>query len=159
MAGRPGIFNNLPEIGFRRQSTAATTAASSRRNGHEFERLVGDAFRQRGFTVTGFGGGSHGGLDLGLTKNGERYLVWCKHWRKQQVDIIVIRELSRAMAAVGAHGGFVVTAGHFTKEARELARHTHIGLIDGDALEKLIGAASPAAGFLQNSKAMVGTGS
>jgi restriction system protein len=143
MAGRPGIFNNLQEFGVRRQFTAPATDASPARNEHEFERGVAEAFRQRGFTVTGFGGGAQGGIDLGLTKNGERYLVWCKHWRKEQVGIIVIRELGRAMAAVGAQGGFVVTAGQFTTEARECARHAHIGLIDGAALEKLMEAASP----------------
>jgi restriction system protein len=38
-----------------------------------FERLVGEAFRQRGYKVTEFGGtGPDGGVDLGLSKNGER---------------------------------------------------------------------------------------
>jgi restriction system protein len=109
----------------------------------DFERLVGEAFRQQGYAVTGFGGGGpDGGVDLGLMKNGERFLVQCKHWRKQQVGVTVVRELNGVMAVQGAHGGFVVTGGQFTKEAREFAAKTKIALIDGDSLGELIGSAA-----------------
>jgi len=78
----------------------------------DFERLVGEVFRRQGFVVSGFGGqGPDGGVDLGLTKNGQRYLVQCKHWRKRQVGVTVVRELNGVVSAPGAHGGFVVTAG------------------------------------------------
>jgi restriction system protein len=104
----------------------------------DFERAVGEAFRQRGYTVTGFGGnGRDGGVDLGLMKNGERFLVQCKHWRKQQVGVTVVRELHGVIAALGANGGYVVTGGQFTREALEFARKTKIQLIDGNALAQL----------------------
>jgi restriction system protein len=106
----------------------------------DFERLVGEAFRRQGFTVTGFGGnGPDGGVDLGLSRNGQRFLVQCKHWRKRQVGVTVVRELNGVMSAQRAHGGFVVTGGEFTREAREFARTTKIELIDGSALAELIG--------------------
>jgi restriction system protein len=105
----------------------------------DFERLVGEAFRQGGFTVTGFGGnGPDGGVDLGLMKNGERFLVHCKHWRKQQVGGTVVRELHGVIAALGANGGYVITGGQFTREAREFAGKTRIQLIDGASLAALI---------------------
>ncbi|HMI73773.1 MAG TPA: restriction endonuclease [Steroidobacteraceae bacterium] len=106
----------------------------------DFERLVGEAFRRQGFTVTGFGGnGPDGGVDLGLSKNGQRFLVQCKHWRKRQVGVTVVRELNGVIAAQRAHGGFVVTGGHFTREAREFADSCAIKLIDGPALDELMG--------------------
>jgi restriction system protein len=106
----------------------------------DFERLMGEAFRRRGFTVTGFGGSvSDGGVDLGLMKHGERFLVQCRHWRKQLVDVTVVRELNGVMAAQGAHGGFVVTGGQFTPEARAFAESRKIELVDGSSLERLIG--------------------
>jgi restriction system protein len=109
----------------------------------DFERLVGEAFRQRGYAVTGFGAsGPDGGVDLGLSKNGERFLVQCKHWRIRQVGVTVVRELNGVISAHGAHGGFVITGGQFTKEAREFAEKTKIELVDGRALEELIGNAS-----------------
>jgi restriction system protein len=106
----------------------------------DFERLVGEVFRRQGFTVSGFAGqGPDGGVDLGLTKNGQRYLVQCKHWRKRQVSVTAVRELNGVVAAQGAHGGFVVTGGEFSREAREFADSCGIKLTDGPALEKLIG--------------------
>lgn len=105
----------------------------------DFERLVGEVFRRQGFTVSGFGGhGPDGGVDLGLTKNGQRFLVQCKHWRKRQVGVTVVRDLNGVVSAQGAYGGFVVTGGEFSREAREFAQSCGIKLIDGPALEELV---------------------
>jgi Restriction endonuclease len=105
----------------------------------DFERLVGETFRRQGFTVTGFGGNApDGGVDLGLAKNGQRFLVQCKHWRKRQVGVTVVRELNGVIAAQRAHGGFVVTGGEFSREAREFADSCAIKLIDGPALDELM---------------------
>lgn len=105
----------------------------------DFERLVGEAYRQRGYRVreTG-GGGADNGIDLVLERDGERHLVQCKQWRAQRVGVDVVRELYGAMAAQGAAGGWVVTSGAFTTPAREFARGRNIELIDGGALVDLI---------------------
>ena len=48
----------------------------------DFERLVAQGFRQRGFVVQERGGsGADGGVDLVLVRERERYLVQCKQWR------------------------------------------------------------------------------
>ncbi len=135
-------------MGHFKQSQAKSLVSNARANPkaisemswREFERLVGEAFRGRGFAVTGFGGsGPDGSIDLALMKNGERFLVQCKHWRKDQVGVTVVREMSGVMAAVDAHGGYVITGGQFTREAREFAKGTKLELMDGDVLEQLIG--------------------
>lgn len=106
----------------------------------EFELLVGEAFRQRGYAVaeTG-GGGADGGVDLVLTKRAERFLVQCKQWRAYRVPVTVVRELYGVMAAKGAAGGFVITSGRFTEDATEFARGRNIELIDGEKLRSIIG--------------------
>lgn len=139
-------------VGFLKQSRSRSlfTAAQSNpktaitsMNWREFERLVGETFRRQGFTVTGFGGnGPDGGVDMGLAKNGERFLVQCKHWRKRQVGVTVVRELQGVMSVQGAQGGFVVTGGEFSREAREFADACAIKLIDGAGLQDMIGAYS-----------------
>jgi restriction system protein len=136
-------------VGYFKQRQAGALFASARANPkptitsmswRDFERLIGEVFRRQGFTVSGFGGqGPDGGVDLGLTKNGRRFLVQCKHWRKRQVGVTVVRELNGVVAAQGAHGGFVVTGGEFSREAREFADSCGIELVDGPALEELIG--------------------
>ena len=64
-------------------------------NWREFEMLVGEAFRRRGYSVR----------------------VQCKQWKAKKVGVKIVRELYGVMAAEGAGGGYVVTSGEFTKEA------------------------------------------
>lgn len=105
----------------------------------QFERLVGEGFRLQGYRVldTG-GGGADGGIDLVLNKDGEKYLVQCKQWRAFRVGVDVVRELYGVMAANGAAGGFVVTSGRFTDEARNFAEGRNVQLMDGTRLRALI---------------------
>jgi len=101
----------------------------------DFERMIGDAFRRRGFHVAGFGiHAASDGADLALLKSGERFLAQCRHWRKQEIGVPTIRELNTALEVVGAQGGYVLTAGGFTREACEFARSTRIELVGGDGL-------------------------
>ncbi len=105
----------------------------------EFEMLVGEAFRQQGYTVIETGAsGPDGGVDLVLRKGTERYLVQCKQWRALKVGVSVVREHYGVMAAQGAAGGFVVTSGRFTREAQSFAAGRHIQLIDGPQLQAMI---------------------
>jgi len=105
----------------------------------QFEGLVGEAFRRKGYAVdeTG-GGGADGGIDLTLKKEGETFLVQCKQWKALKVGVTTARELYGVMAAEGATGGFVVTSGMFTDEARAFAVGRNIELMDGKALHALI---------------------
>jgi restriction system protein len=110
---------------------------------HEFELLVGEAFRLQGYKVFELGGsGPDGGVDLVLTKpsrNGdEKFLVQCKQWRAFKVGVDVVRELYGVMAARGATGGFVVTSGRFTQEAERFASGRNVTLVDGPRLRGLI---------------------
>ncbi|HYD76500.1 restriction endonuclease [Ramlibacter sp.] len=105
----------------------------------EFELLVGEAFRQQGYTVTEVGGGgADGGVDLVLRKGSETYLVQCKQWKATQVGVHVVRELFGVMVARGAAGAFVVTSGGFSSDARAFAEGRNITLVDGPKLFGLI---------------------
>lgn len=105
----------------------------------EFEMLVGEGFRRRGYAVreTG-GGGADGGVDLVLRQGGETFLVQCKQWKAFKVGVATVRELYGVMAAEGAAGGFVVTSGRFTGEAEAFAAGRNIELVDGVALAQLL---------------------
>jgi restriction system protein len=103
---------------------------------HEFERMTGEAFRRQGFTVKQTKKGPDGGIDLVLNLQSELFLVQCKQWRSQKVSVQVVRELYGVMAAQGAAGGFVVTSGAFTTEARKFSQGTNIQLVDGEKLTR-----------------------
>jgi restriction system protein len=105
----------------------------------DFELLVGEVFRLRGFSVAETGsGGADGGVDLKLRKDREFFLVQCKQWRSYKVPVNVVRELYGVMAAQGAAGGFVVTSGVFTADAQSFAKGRDIELIDGQALSAMM---------------------
>jgi restriction system protein len=89
----------------------------------EFEMLVGEAYRLQGYSVEETGGETaDGGVDLILTKAGERFFVQCKQWRAFKVGVDVVRELYGVMAARGAAGGMVVTSGPVHEVCRAVRR-------------------------------------
>ena len=105
------------------------------------ERQVGDAFRRRGYIVTGFAGSRRDTVaaDMGLLRNGERWLVRYRHWSKLRVGIPEMIELSHLVVAQGATGGFAVTTGRFDEEAWIFAQHAPLVLYDGRSLPWLLG--------------------
>jgi restriction system protein len=135
------VISAVSQFGNRRLFSRISDAPRSAIAGlswQQFEVAVGEAFRSRGFSVEPRGGASaDGGIDLVLTKGRERFLVQCKHWRANKVGVSVVRELYGAMAAEGAVGGFVVTSGRFTDEARRFAAGREIELLDGEKLARM----------------------
>lgn len=129
----------------RRQAGQLHAEAAQRADGlarmdwRDFEVLVGEYFRREGFAATpNSRPGPDGGVDVIMRKGSDRYLVQCKHWRAQRVGVQVVRELYGVMAAQRVAGGFVVTSGRFTEDAREFASGREIGLIDGRTLQRKI---------------------
>lgn len=105
-------------------------------NWSEFEHLVGEIYRRRGYTVMETPKGADGGIDLVARRDGDVLLVQCKQWRTRDVGVSVVRELLGVVSAKGASRGAVVTVGRFTEEARRFAKQTQIELIDGEALRR-----------------------
>jgi restriction system protein len=105
------------------------------------ERLIGDAFRRRGYVVTGFGGTRPDAVaaDIGLLRDGKRFLVQSRHWHKRRVGVPELIALSRLVAAHGAAGGFAITTGSFSDEAWDFAEHTSLILYEGSSLPWLLG--------------------
>jgi restriction system protein len=133
-------------MGRRKREGLVSTVADNKSNAvvsgmswKDFELLVGEGFRLKGYTVVeNGGGGADGGIDLSLKKDGEVFLVQCKQWRAYKVSVSIVRELFGVMVAHGAAGGFVVTSGVFTEDARKFALGRNIELIDGTALAAMI---------------------
>lgn len=113
----------------------------------EFEQVVGEWFRRQGYAVRELGGnGPDGGVDLMLHKDGEKFLVQCKQWRSMKVGVGVVRELYGVMAAERVAGGFVVTCGSFTEDAKDFAQGRNVELLDGAKLVRVLRTLSSARG-------------
>jgi len=128
---RAGLINDV--------ATGKSDDALRGMSWRDFEILVGEAFRLQGYSVTETGGGgADGGIDLKLKKGNEVFLVQCKQWRAYKVSVNVVRELFGVMSAEGATGGFVVTSGIFTADAKAFAEGRNIDLIDRTALSAMV---------------------
>ena len=105
----------------------------------DFERLVSEYYVRKGFQVTREGGnGPDGGIDLVLRRSGEVYLVQCKQWKAYKVGVQPVREFYGVMASRGAAGGYFVTSGEYTSEARTFVRGLNLELLDGRKLREMI---------------------
>lgn len=101
---------------------------------HDFELLVGQYFRELGYSVAETSFGADGGVDLRVKDSAETYLVQCKLWKASKVPVTVVRELYGVMMAEGASGAIVVTSGEFTPDAKGFAEGKSIVLVDGRLL-------------------------
>lgn len=121
-------FNNLASIEHVRQLPW-----------RQFESIVGEAFRRRGYAVKENAvDGPDGGIDLVLQKDGAKFYVQCKQWKQTKVGVKPIRELYGVISAGDAAGGFFVASGEYSEDAREFARECAIELIDAPALAEMI---------------------
>jgi restriction system protein len=105
----------------------------------EFEELVAEAYRRKGYSVVeNYGVGPDGGIDLVLKKAGNLILVQCKRWKTQKVDVRVVREMYGVMTAEHASGVIIITSGLFTQEAKIFAEGKPIDLVEGHQVVDLI---------------------
>jgi restriction system protein len=118
----------------------------------EFEQLVADTFRRKGFRVQEVGGTGDGGVDLVLIGSaGLEFLVQCKQYRAWDVGEPKVREFYGAMAAHRTRcEGIVVTCGRFTGPARSFCVGKPIRLVDGHELVNLIVGTNPVTPAVQH---------
>ncbi|MEM9567612.1 MAG: restriction endonuclease [Cyanobacteria bacterium P01_E01_bin.34] len=105
----------------------------------EFEELVGEAYRRRGYSVLeNPTAGADGGIDIRLRKDGALHLVQCKQWRSNKVGVSIVREMFGILTAEHAASMTIVTSGMFTQAAKNFAHHKAIDLIDGAQLLQMV---------------------
>jgi restriction system protein len=105
----------------------------------EFELLVSELYRRRGFKVEfGVGTGPDNGIDVILKKGEERALVQCKHWKAWKVGVKELREFFGVLISDGAARGIFVTSKSFTREALDFANGKPIDLITGGGLQVML---------------------
>lgn len=115
-------------------------AALRRKTWGEFEILVGEAIRRKGYLVKERGGFRRDrGMDLIAERGREKFIVQCKHWLKWKVHEDVVKILYADITTQGFTEGWLITCGRFTDYAIEWAKGKPIRLVDGQGLVELIG--------------------
>ena len=129
----------------------AASAPLQQMSWREFEQVVGAHFERLCYSVSFTPDGADGGVDVVARKGSETFLIQCKQWRATQVGVSVVRELFGVMAARGVTGGFVVSIGPFTAEARAFAEGRNIELVDANALLRSSAMRPPEAALIPQS--------
>lgn len=151
IAAFSGLFGAKRKRLVDRQTSLETLRETSWK---DFEHLVGEAYRRRGFSVDYLlGAATDGGVDLTLRKNGRTALVQCKQWKKSSVGVPVIREMFGILNAERADEVIVVTTGRFTGEALKFAEGKPIELVDGPRLLELVRSVQPGGRRLESAGA------
>lgn len=121
-------------VQLRRDETQAGIRALSGVSWRTFIHMVLDALSRRGFGRLVDAENPAGDSDYVLERNGEHWLLSCKHGSAFVLGRLTVNELAKAIELKGAAGGFLVTQGRITEDARPVATLQRIELLDGPAL-------------------------
>ena len=106
-------------------------------SGEEFEKLLGDYFKDRGYKVTLTPRSNDYGADLVLSKNRIRTIIQAKRY-KNKVNNRAVQEIVSAKSVYNADKCMVVTNSYYTKNAIKLAKANDVILWDRDKLKQIL---------------------
>ena len=129
-----GATRMLRRLRLPHEETAAGIAAIAGMRWRDFMHLVLAAMNQRGYERVFEPGASGDESDYLLERDGQRWLLSCKHGTAYVLGSTSIAEFAREMRMRGASGGLLVTPGRFADEAHALANAQRIELLDGPGL-------------------------
>lgn len=110
--------------------------------GYEFEDYICKIYESLGYEVEHTPYSGDGGKDAILRKDGEVYLIECKHYVSgSQVGERDLRIFDSAMHDYNAKKGFYINLGRFKRGTEKFAREHNIELIGRTELKKMLEAA------------------
>lgn len=121
-------------VQMRRDETAAGIVALSGVSWRTFIHMVLDALSRRGFERVVDSDTASGDSDFVLERQGERHLLSCKHGSAFVLGRLTVNELANDINLNNAAGGFLLTQGRITEDARPVAALQRIELLDGPTL-------------------------
>lgn len=123
---------------------AAVLAALRRIDWFHFEKVIEALYLSHGYTVRRLGGAHpDGGVDLIVTTPDDRFVVQCKHWRRDLVGVKNIRELLGTLTDSKIAKGVYITMRGYSNEARDAGVRNGLVLLDENQVVELIIALGP----------------
>jgi hypothetical protein len=125
----------------KKNETAHGLAALAGMRWREFSRIVRHAMaEQRSMqdAIAEEANDSGTSSDFLMTRNGERWLVSCKHGRAYRIGATTIDELGAALRLTGARGGVLITEGHVERDGLAAASRQSIEVVDDRNLWQML---------------------
>ncbi|MDQ3494421.1 MAG: restriction endonuclease [Pseudomonadota bacterium] len=118
----------------RGHEAAAGIAALSAMTWRDFIHLVLESLTRRGYRRVGGDDAPTRDGEYLLVRDGERWLMSCKHGSAYVLGAVAVTELADDLRLSSATGGLLVTQGRIAEDAHGIARLRHIELLDGPTL-------------------------
>ncbi|PYE34462.1 restriction endonuclease [Idiomarina fontislapidosi] len=122
-------------------------------NGSILERVVGDYFREQGFTVKPWQANFDSVCDLVVEKNGAQYLVTYDYWRTDSINFANVLDLFVEVLSNNMSGAYIVTSSQFTEAANAFLSTKPIDIISGTSLRSFLRSSKKYRGNLRNRNA------
>ncbi|NZA26029.1 restriction endonuclease [Luteimonas sp. SJ-92] len=124
----------IRQVLLQRDETGSGISALSGTSWREFIHLVLEALARRGFNRVFDHEVAAGDKDYTLERDGQRWLLSCKHGSAFVLGNATVKELANDVRLANASGGFLFTQGRISDEARKTAAMHNIELLDGATL-------------------------
>lgn len=106
----------------------------------KLKEMVAEAYRRSGYMFLEKSPlSTDPSVDLVMRKGANLYLVQCRYWQNRKLGIREVKKFQALLLEKQAVGGFLLTTGIFTREARHYCLSRPINLVDGIALVDLLG--------------------
>lgn len=102
----------------------------------EFEQLIANVLEELGYACTPVSSSSDRGIDFIAVKDGVRYGIQTKQYKKQKVGAEVVHALIVGLERNGLQRGMLITTTSFTDAANQVAKSRGIELWDRAALAR-----------------------
>jgi restriction system protein len=137
LAKRPTVCQEPNPV---RQASTLTISQQLRKiDWFQFEKLIEQIYRHRGYSVKRIGGANpDGGVDLIIESTAEKFVVQCKHWRKWTVGVRQIREFLGTLTDSKISKGIFITLNGYSEDAKKLADKHGIRMLNESDVIKML---------------------
>ncbi len=132
---REAELARLREQEFRR---LRDTRALQHLDPYAFEMLCATLYQRMGWNATTTSRTGDGGIDVVISRPGEKKIVQCKRFTTEKVGVGVVRDLFGVVTANGANGGILVTTTTFTEGAIVWGKDKRIEFVDCEQLVAMV---------------------
>lgn len=106
-------------------------------NWRAFEHEVAILFTQMGYNAWATKATGDDGVDIRALRGDEKVVIQCKHWKRQNVDVDVVKALYATKEHEGASFAVIVTSSNLEPVAQRWAKRLGVEVIEGPKLVDL----------------------
>lgn len=138
------VYTNVKNKEYERELISSNINDIDKLDGLQFEMYLKALFKELGYKTVVTKSSNDFGADLIAVKNNVKIAIQAKRYKyKNNVGVSAVQQVYASIPYYKANKGLIITNSIFTKNAKILARHCNIKLVDRKGLVKLINKVNP----------------